>query len=71
MEPSSSTLVYLAYNLDNPINYFPPKPLIPDSILNELSVLEKEILILTKKISKIDQIKLEAQSRVLSKLENE
>ena len=71
MEPNASTLVYFAFNLDKPISYFFPKPFSPESNLEELSELEKEILIYAKKLELSDQIKVIAQLRALSKLDND
>jgi len=70
MEPNASTLVYLAFNLNKPISYFLPMPYNPESNLENLTELEKEILIFTKQLEKSDQIRILAQLRALSKLEN-
>jgi len=68
MEPNASTLVYLALNLNKPISYFFPKPYNPASNLEDLTNLEKEILIFTKQLEKSDQIRILAQLRALSEL---
>jgi transcriptional regulator with XRE-family HTH domain len=69
MEPNASTLVYLAFNLNKPISYFFPRPYSPESNLEKLSDLEKEILLYAKKLDQRDQLKIAAQLRALSKIE--
>lgn len=69
MEPNASTLVYLAFNLNKPVSYFFPKPYNPVNNLEDLTDLEKEILLFTKQLEKSDQIRILAQLRALSKLE--
>ncbi len=68
MEPNASTLVYLAFNLNKPISYFFPKPFRPDIDIEDLSELEKEILIYARKLNQSDQVKVVAQLRALSEL---
>jgi transcriptional regulator with XRE-family HTH domain len=68
MEPNASTLVYLAFNLNKPISYFFPKPYSPEKRLDELSDLEKEILIYTKLLNQDDKLRILAQLKALHKL---
>jgi len=68
MEPNASTLVYLAFNLNKPISYFFPEQFTPDRNLDEISDLEKEILIFINQLDKDDQVKILAQVRALSML---
>ena len=69
MEPNASTLVYLAFNLKKPIAYFFPKPYKPDSSLDELSDLEKEILLYAKYLGRNDKLRILAQLRALYNLD--
>ena len=71
MEPNTSTLVFLSYNLNKPILYFFPEPFKPENNINELSQLEKEILMYAKKLNQSDQIRIIAQLRALAELDNE
>ena len=69
MEPNASTLVYLAFNLNKPITYFFPKPYNTDINQEELSELEKEIIIYIKKLNKGDQTRILAQIKAISEIE--
>ncbi len=70
MEPNASTIVYLAFTLNKPISYFFPNAFKPGSNLEELTELEKEILLYAQLLGKSDQLKVIAQLRALSKLTN-
>jgi transcriptional regulator with XRE-family HTH domain len=69
MEPNASTLVYLAFNLNKPISYFFPKPYNPESDLDYLSELEKEILLYAKQLNEDDQVRILAQLKALNELD--
>ena len=69
MEPNASTLIYLAFNLNKPISFFFPKEFSPEKDPNDLSDLEKEILIYAKKLDPQDQKRIVAQLRALYELE--
>lgn len=68
MEPNASTLVHLSLNLDKPISYFFPDQFTPEKNLGEISDLEKEILILIKKLNNDDKEKILVQVRALTML---
>jgi len=65
MEPNASTLLYLAFNLNKPISYFFPDPFTPEKNLNDLTDLEKEILLFIRKMDKRDQRKILAQIKAI------
>ena len=71
MEASASTLMALSYHLDKPISYFFPERYKPEIKMNDLSDLEKEILVYSRKLDRNDQIRIIAQMRALSELEND
>ena len=69
MEPNASTLTFLSYHLNKPISYFFPNRYKPERMLDDLSELEKEILIYVNKLNRNDQVKILAQLKALSDLE--
>ena len=71
MEPNASTLLLLSYHLNKPIVYFFPDPFKPEIENGELSELEKEILLYAKNLDINDQIKVIAQLRALSELDED
>jgi transcriptional regulator with XRE-family HTH domain len=71
MEPNASTLLALLYHLNKPILYFFPELYKPEKNIDELSQLEKEILMYIKKLNQNDKIRILAQLKALSELEKE
>ena len=69
MEPNASTLVYLAFNLNKPISYFFPKSYRTESNLEDLTELETEIQIYARQLNPNDQVKIIAQLRALTQLD--
>lgn len=63
---SSEEILYLSYSLDKPISYFFPKEFTEELSEDELSVLEKELLIQVRQLSREDLRKLIAQARALA-----
>lgn len=70
MEPNASTLVYLAFNLNKPISYFFPAQYKPDKGLEELSDLDKEILMYAKHLQHNDKLRILAQLKALNDLDS-
>jgi hypothetical protein len=71
MEPNASTLTFLSYHLIKPISYFFPDRFKPESMLDNLSELEKEILMYVKQLDKNDKVRILAQLRALSELDED
>lgn len=67
---SAEEVLYLSYALDKPIMYFFPEEFRIELDENELSTLEKELLIQTRQLSQYDLEKLIAQARALAEFEN-
>lgn len=67
---SSEEILYLAFALEKPINYFFPKEFINNLRDDELTELEKELLIQVHKLSRDDLRKLIAQVRALADFRN-
>ena len=63
---SSQEILYLSYSLHKPISYFFPKEFTEELSEDELSVLEKELLIQVRQLSREDLRKLIAQARALA-----
>lgn len=68
MEPNASTITLLSFHLNKPISYFFPEKYKYENVLEELSDLELEILLYTKKLDSSDQVRILAQIKALSKL---
>jgi hypothetical protein len=66
MNRSREEILYLSYALDKPIGYFFPSEFTDGPSKDELSALEKELLLQTRKLSKDDMRKLIAQARALA-----
>ncbi|HCC78496.1 MAG: hypothetical protein A2X25_09265 [Chloroflexi bacterium GWB2_49_20] len=62
---AAEEILYLSYALDKPIIYFFPKEFVYELSENELSLLEKELLIQVRHLSKEDMRRLIAQARAL------
>lgn len=62
----SEEILYLSYALDKPINYFFPKEFTHELSENELTQLEKELLMQARKLSRDDLRKLIAQARAIA-----
>jgi transcriptional regulator with XRE-family HTH domain len=62
----SEEILYLSYALDKPINYFFPEEFTHELSENELTQLEKELLMQTRKLSRGDLRKLIAQARAIA-----
>jgi len=69
MEPNASTLVYLAFNLKKPITYFFPKPYRPENNIDELTDLQKELLLLIRRLEESDQLRMLVQIKALTNLD--
>ncbi len=66
---STEELLYLSYALDKPIGYFFPEEFIDKFDDDELSVLEKDLLIQARRLDNDDLEKLIAQARALAEFE--
>ena len=62
---SAEEILYLSIALDKPIGYFFPKELTEGMGEDELSVLEKELILQARQLSRDDLRKLIAQARAL------
>jgi transcriptional regulator with XRE-family HTH domain len=62
----SEEILYLSYALNKPINYFFPKEFTHELGENELTQLEKELLMQARKLSRDDLRKLIAQARAIA-----
>lgn len=56
---------YLAFNLNKPISYFFPDPFTLEINSNDLTDLEKEILLFIRKMDKKDQRKILTQIKAI------
>lgn len=65
---SAEELLYLSNALEKPINYFFPKRFTHDLSESDLTVLEKELLIQARQLSRDDLIRIIAQARALAEL---
>lgn len=63
---SSEEILYLSYALDKPILYFFPKQFTDELAEDELSMLEKELLIQARRLDQSDLRKLIAQAKALA-----
>lgn len=66
---SAEEILYLSYALDKPIIYFFPKEISYELSEDELSFLEKELLMQVRYLDKDDLRRLIAQARALVELE--
>ena len=66
---STEELLYLSYALDKPIGYFFPAEFVDKFDDDELSVLEKDLLIQARRLDNDDLEKMIAQARALAEFE--
>jgi len=69
MEPNASTLTLLSYHLNKPISYFFPDRYTPEKDLEELSNIEKELLMNLRKLDERDLLRILVQIKALTKLD--
>ena len=66
---AANEIIYLSYALDKPILYFFPEEFVGKIPQQELSELERELLLHTRRLSRSDLRKLIAQAKALAEFE--
>jgi transcriptional regulator with XRE-family HTH domain len=65
---STEELMYIMFALNKPINYFFPRQVTQEITEQELTVLEKELIIQARRLNKDDLRRLTAQAQALAEL---